>query len=108
MNFLLRALWDRLLPPGGDVVVATDERETFMPGGRPLRFCWLGYRPEPQPIGDWLDDSVPRQEDLSPDDDCCWWWNELAHSWMLTHHESLEPGDLWLPYRAIAEPRAEP
>jgi hypothetical protein len=96
MNRLLRALWDRLLPPGGDVTVAV----------RPRRACWLGYRPEPQPMGDWLADSAPRLDDLSPDGRCWFWY---GHGWLLDQPVLGRPADiLWLPYSAIADPSAEP
>ncbi len=99
MNPLLRALWDRLLPPGGDVAVAREPR--------PRRAHWLGYRPEPQVIGDWLADSWPRLHDLSPAG-LCWWWDPEERHWLLVYPASLDTGDLWLPYSAIAEPSAEP
>jgi hypothetical protein len=59
MTHLLRALWRRLLPPGGDVAVAREP--------------------------------MPRR----------------GH-WLLVYPASLDPGDLWLPYSAIADPGAEP
>ncbi len=105
MNRLLRALWDHLLPPGGDVAVArgADDREAFIPGRRPLRVHWLGYRPEPQRF----DDARPVPHELGPDGQC-WWWSPLGRTWILCHVSNLEPGDLWLPYSAIADPSAEP
>jgi hypothetical protein len=106
MNRLLRALWDRLLPPGGDVAVARpadDDRESFIPGRRPLRVHWLGYRPEPRRF-----DGEP----ITPGDTsfagCCWWWDPEERHWLLVYPASLNPGDLWLPYSAIADPSAEP
>jgi hypothetical protein len=95
------------LPPGGDVAVARepDDREAFMPGRRPLRVHWLGYRPEPREMGDWLADSAPRLEDLSPDG-LCWWWDPEERHWLLVYPSSLNPGDIWLPYWAIADPDA--
>jgi len=92
MNRLLRALWDRLLPPGGDVVVA-----------RPRGPHWLGYRPEPQRVGD----AEPEPHDLGPYGHC-WWWPPASRSWVLCHARNLQPGDLWLPYQAIADPSAKP
>jgi hypothetical protein len=93
MNRLLRALWRRLLPPGGDVAVA---RET-----RPRRAHWLGYRPEPRR----LREAEPEPHDLSPCDlQLCWCWDEPEMSWRLATRGYLSPGDLWLPYPAIADP----
>jgi hypothetical protein len=106
MNRLLRALWDRLLPPGGDVAVARpadDDRELFIPGRRPLRVCWLGYRPEPRR----LDDASPQPHELGPGD-ICWCWDEPECAWALRTSRYLSPGDVWLPYSAIADPSAEP
>ena len=95
MNPLLRALWDRLLPPGGDVAV---EREP-----RPRRAHWLGYRPEPRRF----DDEQPQPDDLGPGD-ICWCWDEPEMAWRLATRGYLSPGDLWLPYSVIADPSAEP
>jgi len=106
MNRLLRALWDRLLPPGGDVAVARpvdDDREAFIPGRRPLRVHWLGYRPEPQRFAD----ADPGPHDLGPHGHC-WWWPAMGRSWILCHSDNLEPGDIWLPYWAISDPSARP
>lgn len=98
MNHPLRALWDRLLPPGG-----TDDREAFIPGAGPLRVHWQGYRPEPRSL------AVARPEgpgDLSTDGRC-WWWSRIG--WLLDQPvEGRGPDALWLPYSAIAEPGAEP
>jgi hypothetical protein len=108
MTRFLRTLWRRLLPPGGDVATARepDDRESFIPGRRPLRVHWLGYRPEPQPMGDWLADSAPRLEDLSPDGRCWFWY---GHGWLLDQPVLGRPADiLWLPYSAIADPTTEP
>ncbi|MFZ9061100.1 MAG: hypothetical protein ACO218_07755 [Steroidobacteraceae bacterium] len=95
MNRLLSALWDRLLAPGGDVAVAREPR--------PLRVHWLGYRPEPRRLGD----ASPEPHELGPYGHC-WWWNAMGRSWTLCHARNLEPGDIWLPYSAIADPSAEP
>jgi hypothetical protein len=95
MNRLLRALWDRLLSPGGDVAVAREPR--------PRRVRWLGYRPEPQRVGD----AEPEPHDLSPCDlQLCWCWDD--ESWRLATRDYLGPEDIWLPYSAIADPSAEP
>ena len=106
MNPLLRALWNRLLPPGADVAVARsvdDDREAFIPGRRPLRVHWLGYRPEPQRFAD----ARPVPHDLGPHGHC-WWWDAEERHWLLVYPASLNPGDIWLPYSAIADPGAEP
>ena len=95
MNRLLRALWDRLLPPGGDVAVAREPR--------PRRAHWLGYRPEPQRFAD----ARPEPHELGPHGHC-WWWPAMGRSWIRCHVDNLEPDDLWLPYQAIADPGARP
>jgi len=110
MNRLLRALWDRLLPPGGNLAVARpadDDREAFIPGRRPLRVHWLGYRPEPRELGD----AKPAVADLNPDG-MCWWWAPDDGRWQLDRpcdwQFRSDLCDLWLPYSAIADPGAEP
>ena len=92
MNPLLRALWNRLLPPGGDVAVAREPR--------PRRAHWLGYRPEPRRLADG-------RPGLDDTDECdrCWWWDPDDYCWKLC---GWAAGDLWLPYSAIADPSAEP
>jgi hypothetical protein len=107
MTRFLRTLWRRLLPPGGDVATARepDNREAFIPGSRVLRAsnCRVSIGYLPQRFGD----ANPEPHDLGPDDHC-WWWSDPTESWELTNHDLLEPGDLWLPYWAIAHPTTEP
>lgn len=105
MNPILRALWDRLLPPGGDVAVAVpaDDREGFMPGGRPLRNCWLRYQPKPRQLGD----NPPGPDDLDPHGRC--WWRDGSNSWVLEFLvPEKSPRAIWLPYWAITHPNTEP
>lgn len=85
MNPILRALWNRLLPPGTDAAVAVEPR------------------PEPRRVGD----ADPGPHDLGPHGHC-WWWPAMGRSWILCHVDNLEPGDIWLPYSAIADPGARP
>lgn len=112
MNRLLRAFWDRLLPPGGDVAVARepDDREMFVPGRRPLRVHWLGYRPEPRR----LDDEPPGPADLDRHGRC-WFWMGTPHAgepcgsaWKLSRPSPIWTGGFWLPYSAMADPSAKP
>lgn len=100
MNFLLRALWDRLLPPGGDVAVAVpaDDREMFRLGGKPLRNCSVTFRQQPRRFSS----DPPTPSDLSPDGRCWWWY---GHGWLLDQPVHGLPADIpWLPYHAIADP----
>ena len=95
MNRLLRALWDRLLPPGGDVAVARsvdDDRETLS-----------GFTIAPRRLAE----ERPRPSDLNRHGQC-WWWPAMGRSWILCHSDNLEPGDTWLPYWAISDPSARP
>jgi hypothetical protein len=54
----------------------------------------------------------PTQQPITPGDTssagCCWWWDPEERHWLLVYPASLNPGDLWLPYSAIADPSAEP
>ena len=96
MTHLLRALWHRLLPPGGDVAVAREPR--------PRRAHWQAYRLEPQRFAD----ARPEPHELGPHGHCWWWAGRWGRSWILCHVDNLEPDDLWLPYQAIADPGARP
>ena len=89
MNRLLRALWDRLLPPGGEPDGDGPWVEVHVL--KPLRFR----------------DAKPEPDDLGPGE-LCWWWDPEERHWLLVYPSSLNPGDLWLPYWAIADPSAEP
>jgi hypothetical protein len=96
MNRLLRALWDRLLPPGGDVAVARGADDDGP---------WVDVHVlEPLRLGD----EEPGPDDLDPSDRCWWWvkdggWVRARPRLMFT-----SPGDLWLPHWAIADPSVEP
>jgi hypothetical protein len=109
MNRLLRALWDRLLPPGGDVAVARepdDEHWFFrIPDGRLFAVQseeLISMQIQPLLLGDdW-----PEPSDL---DLCgrCWFWHESA--WHLIEPDGAFRADIpWLPHWAIADPSAEP
>jgi hypothetical protein len=117
MNPLLRALWNRLLPPGGDVAVARpadDDREAFIPGPRVIHAkSWL-VTARPQPI--CLKDAKPEPADLDRHGRC-WWWDpdelmpddQRQSGWCLgwpIDHPGLQ--SLWMPYRALCDPSAEP
>ena len=113
MTHLLRTLWHRLLPPGGDVAVARpvdDDREAFIPVRHririapAMRMAWQAYRQEPQRFAD----ARPGPHELGPYGHCWWWAGRSGRSWIRCHVDNLEPDDLWLPYQAIADPGARP
>jgi len=88
---VIRTLWRRLFPPGGDVAVARE----------PSGFT-LDIPPKPQRK---VDGSFPGPADLSPDG-WCWAWNSDRHHWALVPAQYIEPTTPWLPYQAIADPDA--
>ena len=95
MNRILRALWDRLLPPGGDVAVARDAKVLRAKN-------WsVSVRQQPRRF-----DGEPITPGDTSSAGCCWWWDPEERHWLLVYPASLNPGDLWLPYRAIADPDA--
>jgi hypothetical protein len=93
MNHLLRALWDRLLPPGGDAATARepDNREVLS-----------GFTIAPRRLAE----ERPRPSDLDLRGQCWWWWGQ---AWALHAPVDLpSPDALWLPHWAIAHPTTEP
>jgi hypothetical protein len=104
MNPILRALWNRLLPPGGDVAVAREPLDN----ANTVRWirandCSVSFRQDLRRVGD----ADPGPHDLGPHGHC-WWWPAMGRSWILCHVDNLEPGDIWLPYSAISDPSARP